>query len=190
MKPKRKKPWETKLIEKIIDVINYYFPGEEKIALEKFKKEKSEEISLMPSKMDFARGFQAWFLLDYLIKDEFTPMEFISANPEKYFTKKEIKMINKFINNERGFYEILDITNNKKDYILKNVMNKKVINVKTIDFPAKLKAGEFIYAVPVEKLGGNYFFYGNVASYSKEEGQKVMDYLIKESDKINKEDKK
>jgi len=177
---KKKKPWETKLIEKIQDVINYYFPKATAEALSKFKKEKEEEIPLMRTKVDFARGFQAWFLLKYLIEGKFTPMEFISGNPAGYFTKKELQMVGNFLDNKKGLYEIISISKNKKDYIIKNVVNNDVTPVKTINFPAKLSVKEYIYAIPVKRLDGNYFFYGNVACYSRENGEHIKKVFLEE----------
>lgn len=177
---KKKKPWETKLIEKIQDVINYYFPKATAEALSKFKKEKEEEIPLMRTKVDFARGFQAWFLLKYLIEGKFTPMEFISGNPAGYFTKKELQMVGNFLDNKKGLYEIISISKNKKDYIIKNVVNNDVTTVKTINFPAKLSVKEYIYAIPVKRLDGNYFFYGNVACYSRENGEHIKKVFLEE----------
>jgi len=177
---KKKKPWETKLIEKIQDVINYYFPKATAEALSKFKKEKEEEIPLMRTKVDFARGFQAWFLLKYLIEGKFTPMEFISGNPAGYFTKKELQMVGNFLDNKKGLYEIISISKNKKDYIIKNVVNNDVTTVKTINFPAKLSVKEYIYAIPVKRLDGNYFFYGNVACYSRKNGEHIKKVFLEE----------
>ncbi|MFH1376060.1 MAG: hypothetical protein ABIH25_00320 [Candidatus Woesearchaeota archaeon] len=168
MKKKRQKPWETKLIEKIIDVTGYCFPGAEEEALKQFNKVKAKEISVMRTKVDFDRGFQTWFLLKYLIEEKFTPMEVISGNPSNYFTKRELQMVDNFLNNKEGFYEIISISRDKKDFTIKNVMNSEIISVKTIDFPNKLSKGEHIYTIPVQKLDGNYFFYGNVTCYSKE----------------------
>lgn len=177
-------PWETKLIEKIEDVINSCFPKIREIALKQFKKEKADEISLIQTKQDFHRGFQAWFLLTYLIEGKFTPMEFISGNPVNYFTKKELQMVDKFINNKKGLYEIINISKNKKDFFLKNVANNETILVKTIDFPSKLKKGEYIYAIPVRKLDNNYFFYGNVISYSKENGEGIKKIFLEKLGKM------
>ncbi|MBI2106073.1 hypothetical protein HYT56_04520 [Candidatus Woesearchaeota archaeon] len=188
MKKKRQKPWETELIEKIKDVINSCFPEAEEKALKQFKKEKAEEIPLMQSKVDFVRGFQGWFLLKYLIKGKFTPMEFISGNPADYFTKRELHMVDNFLNNEESFYEIVSISEDKKDFTIKNIANSKIILVKTINFPAKLKAGEYISAIPVQKLDGDYFFYGNVACYSKENGNSIKKIFLEEWKKAQREE--
>ena len=178
-----KKPWETKLIEKIEDVIDSCFPKDSKKALIEFKKEKAEEIALMEYKIDFARGFQAWFFLKYLIKGKFTPMEFITGNSVGYFTKKELQMVENFLNNQESLYEIISISKNKRDYEIRNVVNNKIIRVKTIDFPAKLSIGDYIYATPIKKLDNNYFFYGNVACYSKEKGKHIEQIFLKEWEK-------
>jgi len=177
-KIQNKTPWETKLIEKIYDVINYSFPKIEKKALDQFKRENAKEISLIKTNRDFYRGFQAWFLLEYLIEDKFTPMEFILGNPASYFNKSELKMITNFLDDKKGWYELVHISKNNKDFTIKNIINSKIIIVKTIDFPAKLKKGEYIYARPVQKLKGGYFFYGNLFCYSKEEGENIKMALL------------
>ena len=48
-----------------------------------------------------------------------------------------------------------------------------------IDFPAKLNIGDFISATIVQKSQRYYFFYGNVATYSKKEGQGMKDFIWK-----------
>ena len=181
---KRQKPWETELIDKIGDVINSCFPKEKGNALKKFKEEKAQEIPLMRTKIDFVRGFQAWFFLKYTIEGKITPMEFISGNPANYFTKRELKMVDNFLNNKEGFYEIISISKDKKDYTIKRIDKNKAINVKTIDFPAELKIVEYIHAIPVENLDCDYFFYGNVACYSKENGEAIKKTFLKEWKKL------
>ena len=56
--------------------------------------------------------------------------------------------------------------------------------IKTIDFPAKLNMGDLISATIVQKLEGDYFFYGNVATYSKKEGQRMKNFMLKEIGKL------
>ncbi len=174
------RPLEVALMEKISLLIDISFPDEEEKALEKFKKEKKKEIEMMRSEIDFNRGFQAWFLLEYRLTDGNIPMEFVFSKADKLFSKKELKMIKNFLARVQSLFEIKKISKNKKNYAIEDVLYNKLYIVKTIDFPAVLKEGDFIAATIIQKLEEHYFFYGNVASYSRKQGLKMKNFMIKE----------
>lgn len=190
--PPEMTPWETALINKISLFTELSFPDEEEKALKKYEKDCSEEIKVIDSKIDFARGFHAWFLLEYRLPNGKTPMEFIYSREDlpKLFSKREIKMITNFLAFKQSLFEVKKISKNKKDFKLENVIDNKEHFVETIDFPAKLKIGEFIVACIVEKLNKKCFFYGNVACYGKKEGLKIKEEIIKLAEKANKEGKR
>ena len=172
-------PWEVKLIGKVSFHTSLGFENEEEKAVEKFAEENKNKLKLIKSEKDFNRGFQAWFNLEYRLPNGLTPMEWAFSN-DKMFEKKELEMIKNFLDHKNSLFEVIKISDNKKDYTLKNIMDSKEYYVETIDFPAVLKIGDFLNAVLVEKLGGNYFFYGNVMSYSKKEGEKMKRIFLEE----------
>ena len=174
------------LIEKISILAGISFPDEDEKAFEKFQEENKKEIEIMQSEIDFNRAFQAWFLLEYRLPNGKTPMEFVFSRRDldKLFSKKEISMIGNLLAHIQSLFEIKKISKNKKNYTIENVLDNKSYIIKTIDFPAKLNMGDLISATIVQKLEGDYFFYGNVATYSKKEGQRMKNFMLKEIGKL------
>ena len=78
---------------------------------------------------------------------------------------------------------------NGKEILLEDAVSGRRYLVKTIDFPDVLENGEFVKAILVKKLEGDYFFYGNVLTYARAEGLKMKEYLLKNIGKIKKRQK-
>ncbi|MDP4039275.1 MAG: hypothetical protein Q8P57_01735 [Candidatus Pacearchaeota archaeon] len=181
-KKEGEKPLEVKLIEKVCLLILGMFPEEEEKAYEKYILENKNKLDKMKSDIDFERGFQEWFLLEYRLPNGVTPME-LAFSQSKLFNKKEMSMIGNFLVNVNSLFEVKKISENRKDYVLENTMDNQEYIVETIDFPDILKEGDFINSILVKKNLGNFFFYGNVATYSEKEGQKMKDFILKELNK-------
>ncbi|MBI2671796.1 hypothetical protein HYX16_02585, partial [Candidatus Woesearchaeota archaeon] len=80
--------------------------------------------------------------------------------------------------------EIKYISRNRKDYLIQNVLDDRKYLVKTIDFPSKLIIGDFISALIIKKLDDNYFFYGLVISFSRENGLKIKKDFLKKYEEL------
>jgi hypothetical protein len=79
-----------------------------------------------------------------------------------------------------SFFEVKGISNNRKDFLLSNVTTNNEFLVKTLDLKGpKIKVGDFFTARIVKKLDGEYFFYGLMNSYDKDEGLKIKNDILK-----------
>lgn len=171
-KPKR--PKEVIAIDKVLGMINYLFPREIKKAEKAY--EKTQEGEWAKGREEYDRGLNAYFVLKHIIKGA-TPIEYANSFPLSYFSQEDRKVIKNFLNFNESLFEVKAISGNRKDYSIEDIDGKAYL-VKTIDFPDVLKEGEFIRAILIKNLAGDYFFYGNVLSYSREEGPKVKDALL------------
>jgi len=181
-------PWESNLINKIFLLVDTGFHDEEEKAIESFNIAYKNEIEIMSSEADINRSFQAWYLLKYQLLNGKTPIEFVFSRGdlEKLFSKKERDMIGNFLGYIESLFEIKKISENKKNFTIENVLDNKEYVIKTIDFPEVLKEGDFIRIIIVKKIEGYYFFFGNVATFSKKEGEKMKKSILKEMNKLKK----
>lgn len=176
------KPKEIILVDKVVDMINNVFPQELKRAVKVYQKE--PEAKNCKRDIDFSRGFLSWFLLKRTVQGGITPMELAYSFPLDYFTAEERKIIKNFLNFRESVFEIINISDNKKDYLLQDVLTNKEFLIKTIDFDSVLSGGDFVIATVVSKIEGDYFFYGNVGAYSREVGLKVKKSLIEANKRV------
>lgn len=173
--------WEVKVIDKVRAFTDKAFPDEKKRAIAIFKKKHRDEIINASSPKDVAIFFFYHFLLEHKLPNGMTQMAFALSKGKNFFTEKEKAMIYNFICSENSFFEVKNISKNKKDYLLLNIIDNKEYLVKTIDFRGKLNISDFIVARIVKKLNGDYFFCGPSNSYDKEEGQKMKDDILKKT---------
>jgi len=188
-----KKAWESELIGKIRSMMDHLYPNIEKELREVYIHENEHAMKIIKRKVDFRLGFHAWFLLKHEFPSGASAMEMANSFPMDYFNKKEKKMIKNFLDYKESLFEILKISEDKKDYTIKDLSDKKVYFVKTIDLPAGFKEKDFVQAIIVKNIGGNYFFYGTLMSFDiwdkREFVKEILDELKIES-KMRKEREK
>ena len=192
-KTKIKKAWEAELIGKIRSMIEHMYPGSEEELREVYVYENEDKMKITKRKSDFRLGFHAWFLLKHEFPSGATAMEMTNSLPMDYFNEKEKKMIKNFLNYKESLFEILKISNDKKDYTIKDLADKKVYVVKTIDLPEGFKEKEFIQVIIVKNMEGNHFFYGTVMSFDIWNKKEFVNEILNEfkiENKIRKEREK
>ena len=179
------KPFEVSLIEKILTLVSLYFKDEVARAFGKYKLFYSDKNKKL-SKLDLSRDFQAWFLLEHKLPNGKTPVEFVFCREDidKLFSKKEKNMIGNFLAFKKTLFEIKYISRNRKDYLIQDVLDDRKYLVKTIDFPSKLIIGDFINALIIKRLDDNYFFYGLVTSFSRENGLEIKKDFLKKYEEL------
>ncbi|MBS3114104.1 hypothetical protein J4448_03305 [Candidatus Woesearchaeota archaeon] len=182
---KAKKQEEVIVIEKVFDFITHTFPKDLKKAAKEFKK--SVEAQAANDERDYTRGLMSYFLLERKINLGLTPMELAQSFPLDFFTKQDRKIINNFVDHTTSIFDVK--RKNGKEILLEDAVSGRRYLVKTIDFPDVLENGEFVKAILVKKLEGDYFFYGNVLTYARAEGLKMKEYLLKNIGKIKKRQK-
>ncbi len=182
---KIKKQEEVVVIEKVFDFITHTFPKDLKKAAKEFKK--SVEAQVANDKRDYTRGLMSYFLLERKTNLELTPMELAQSFPLDFFTKQDKEIINNFVDHISSIFEVK--RKDGKEILLEDAVSGRVYLVKTIDFPDVLENGEFVKTILVKKLEGDYFFYGNVLTYTRAEGLKMKEYLLKNIGKIKKKHK-
>jgi len=186
---KPKKALETELIGKIRGIIDYLHPGIEDEMREFYIQKNQDAMKIIKRKADFRLGFHSWFLLKFEFPSGATAMEMADSFPMDYFNTKEKKMIKNFLGYKESLFEILKISEEKKDYMLKDLSDSKIYLIKTIDLPAKLKEKEIIQAIIVRNLNNEYFFYGLITSFdifNKKEFIKEILWMIKIKEEIRK----
>ena len=177
---------EAKVIGKVLQFINSMFPKELKKANKEYQN--TQEAKMTTDKALYYRGFLSYFLIQRMINGA-TPMEYAYSLPLNYFSNVEKTIIQRFINHTESLFEIKLISKNRKNFLIIDVTNNKKYSVITLDFPDILKEHDIIRALIVKKTKQDYFFYGNVWSYNKQEALKTkMPILleIKEKRKIPK----
>ncbi|MEK6893049.1 MAG: hypothetical protein AABX07_02505 [Nanoarchaeota archaeon] len=181
---------ESEMISKVRGMIDYLYPKIEEEAREIFVRENEYAMKVIKRKVDFRLAFHAWFLLKYEFPSEATAMEMADSFPMDLFNKDEKKMIKKFLNYKESLFEILDISEDKRDYKIKDLLDKKIYLIKTIDLPAKFLKNQLIKAMIIKNLEEDYFFYGAVQSFNitdKKEFIKEMRNVIRLENKFRKE---
>ena len=93
-------------------------------------------------------------------------------------------MIGNFLAFKKTLFEIKYISRNRKDYLIQDVLDDRKYLVKTIDFPSKLIIGDFINALIIKRLDDNYFFYGLVTSFSRENGLEIKKDFLKKYEEL------
>ena len=111
-------------------------------------------------------------------------MELAYSFPLDFFTNKDREIIRNFIEHKTSLFEFK--SKDGKDILLEDSVSGKMFLVKTIDFPDVLENGDFLKATLVKKIDGDYFFYGNVSTYAKEDGLKMNNFILQNIDKIKK----
>ena len=183
---------EAEMIGKVRGMMDYLYPGIEEKTREIYVHENEDVIKVIKRKVDFRLGFHAWFLLKYEFPNEATAMEMADSFPMDFFTKDEKKMIKNFLNYKESLFKIIKISNDKRDYTIKDMLTSKLYLVKTLDMPAKFKEKDLIKAMIIKNLENDYFFYGGVASFNvsdKKEFIKEMLEIVKIENIIQKERK-
>lgn len=171
------KQLEVEVINKVVDFVMHMHPDETKRALKEY--DSSQEAKITKDDRSYQRGFLSWFLLQKRLRNEITPIELAYLFPLDYFTKKEKLIIKNFMNSINSLFQVKDISGNKKDFILVNMWDRKKYKVKTIDFPDILKKKDYIRALIVKKVEGDYFFYGNVWTYEENDALSIKEEFIK-----------
>lgn len=187
---KNKKALEAELIGKVRSMMDYLYPGIEEDLREDYIHENQHVFKAVKRKVDFRLGFHAWFLLKHEFPSSATAMELAYSFPMDYFNETEKKMIKNFLRYKESLFEIIKISDNHKDYTIKDLSDKKVYLVKTIDLPDGFKEKNIIQAIIIRNLKGDYFFYGTVISfdvYNRKEFVKEILNEIKIEEKIRKE---
>ena len=162
---KRKKAWESELIGKIRGMIEHLYPGIENEMRELYIQKNQNAMKLIKSGADFRLAFHSWFLLKFEFPSGTTAIEMADSFPMKYFNEKEKKMIMNFLRYKESLFEIINISENKKDYTLRDLSDNKEYAIRTIDLPAGFKEKEIVQAIIVKNLKKEYFFYGLVTSF-------------------------
>jgi len=183
---------EAEMIGKVRGMMDYLYPGIEEKTREIYVHENEDVIKVIKRKVDFRLGFHSWFLLKYEFPNEATAMEMADSFPMDFFTKDEKKMIKNFLNYKESLFKIIKISNDKRDYTIKDMLTSKLYLVKTLDMPAKFKEKDLIKTTIIKNLENDYFFYGGVKSFKvsdKEEFIKEMLEIVKIENIIQKERK-
>ncbi len=171
---------EIEMISKVRSMIEYMYPRIEEEAREIFIHENEEVMKIIKRKADFRWAFQAWFLLKYEFPSEATGMEMADAFPMKFFTKNEKKAIKNFLDYKESLFEILKISEDKRDYKIKDLLDKRTYLIKTFDLPAKFSGGQLIKTMIIKNLREDYFFYGGVKSYLVKNKARFIREMLKE----------
>ncbi len=159
-KKKINKAPEAKMIGKVRGMINHLYPGIEEKSREIFIHNHEYAMNVIKRKVDFRLAFHAWFLLKYEFPSKATAMEMADSFPMDFFSKDEKKMIKNFLNYKESLFEILEISEDNRDYTIKDFLDKRRYLIKTLDLPAKFSKGELIKATIIKNIEGNYFFMG------------------------------
>lgn len=179
-KKRLNKALETKMIGKVRGMIDHLYPAIEKKAREIFVHKNEDAMKIIRRKLDFRLAFHAWFLLKYEFPSGATAMEMADSFPMDFFTKQDKKMIKNFLNYRESLFEILEISNDKRNYTIRDLLDKKIYVIKTLDLPAKFLEGQLIRAIIIKNLEGDCFFYGAVQSYNITDKRKFIKEMLDE----------
>jgi len=156
---------EAKMIGKVRGMIDHLYPGIEEKAREIFIHEHESAMKIIRRKVDFRLAFHAWFLLKYEFSSRATAMEMADSFPMDFFNKDDKKMIKNFLNYKESLFEILEISEDKKNYTIRDLLDNNFYLIKTFDLPARFSKEDLIKAIIIKNLDGDYFFYGAVQAY-------------------------
>jgi hypothetical protein len=107
-------------------------------------------------------------------------MEMADSFPMNFFNNNEKKMIKNFLNYKESLFEIIKISNDDRDYLVKDLLDKKEYLVKTFDLPPKFREKQLINAIIIKNIKGDYFFYGGVMSFSFDNKKMFIKEFLKE----------
>ena len=184
---------EAMMISKVRGMIDYMYPKIEEKAREIFVHQNEMAMRIIKRKVDFRLAFHAWFLLKYEFPSEATAMEMADSFPMDFFNKKDKKMIKNFLNYKESLFEILKISEDNRKYTIRDILDKHIYLIKTLDLPARFSKGQLVKSIIIKNLGGDYFFYGAVQSFSFEDKSKFIREMLNEirlENAINRERKK
>ena len=175
-----KKGEEAEFLGKIRSMIDYFYPGIEEEMRKSFILKNKNALRNIKRDVDFRLWFHAWFLLKYEFPSGATAMEMADSFPLDYLTKKEKKMVKNFLSYKESLFEIIKISEDKKEYFLKDLSDNKEHNIKTIDLPPSLKEKEIIQAIIIKNMKNDYFFYGIITSFDITNRKEFVKALLKE----------
>ena len=170
---------EAEMISKVRGMIDFMYPKIEEKAKEIFVHENEDAIKIIKRKVDFRLAFHAWFLLKYEFPSEATAMEMADSFPIDFFNKKDKKMIKNFLNYKESLFEILKISKDNRKYTIKDMLDKHIYLIKTLDLPARFSKGQLIKAMIIINLDGDYFFYGAVQSFNFKNRDKFIREMLR-----------
>ena len=171
---------EAEMISKVRGMMDYMYPKIEEKAREIFVHENEEAMKIIKRKVDFRLAFHAWFLLKYEFPSEATAMEMADSFPMTFFNKDEKKMIKNFLNYKESLFEILKISEDNRNYTIKDLLGENIYLIKTLDLPARFSEGDLVKAMIIKNLEKNYFFYGAVQSFNIKNKSKFIKEMLKE----------
>jgi len=161
----KRKEFNSRLFEKILDFIEHFYPDIYGKAREEYINEDKERFKLIKDKKNFDEEYNCWFLLKNILPNGTNVIKMADSFPENYFDKKEKQMLNNLLNYEESLFEIIEISKDNKIYKIKDLFENKLIKVKTFDLPLRFNVGDLIKAIIVIDLEKNYFFFGTITSF-------------------------
>src|SRR3989344_6552347 len=135
---------EAEMISKVRGMMDYMYPKIEERARKIFVHENEEAMKIIKRKVDFRLAFHAWFLLKYEFPSEATAMEMADSFPMTFFNKDEKKMIKNFLHYKESLFEILEISEDNRNYKIKDLLDKQSYIIKTLDLPARFLKAQLI----------------------------------------------
>ena len=177
---KQTKAPEAELISKIRGMIDHLYPGIEEEMREVFVHENEDAMKIITRKVDFRLDFHAWFLLKFEFPSNATAMEMAKSFPMDFFNEEDKKIIKNFLNYKESLFEILKISLDHRDYLIRNLADKRKYLIKTLDLPARFKERDLIQAIIVKNLEDEYFFYGGVKSFTISNTKEFIKEILNE----------
>ena len=157
---------ESRMVGKVLSMIDHLYPTIENEARRIFIDENKEAMKIIKRKFDFRLAFHAWFILKFEFPSGATGMEMADSFPMDFFNKDEKIMIKNFLNYKESLFKILKISRNKRDYKIKDLIDKRIYLIKTLDFPAEFLERQLIKSAIIKNIEGDYFFYGSVQLFN------------------------
>lgn len=168
---------ESMAVGAVHDFINKLFPEDFESAVEEFSK--VEHPEWVSSELHIDREFQTWYMLKHKVSGIAAPIEMASTYPFEYFTEEEKNIIDNFFQWRESFFEIKNIQNNKRDYLVLDLTNGQEYTIETIKLDKPLKVGDVLCSIIIRKLNGNFFFYGNIGIYKSESAKEIKKEIKK-----------
>ena len=180
IKTKKRKEFNNKLFEKILDFIEYFYPDIYETSREDYIHEDEERFKILKDKQNFREDYNSWFLLKNILPNGTNVIKMALSFPEDYFNNEEKQMLQNLLNYKESLFEIIEISKDGKIYIIKDLLDEKIINVKTFDLPVRFNEKDLIKAIIVKDLSGDYFFLGAITSFDiKNKKEFIEEILLK-----------
>jgi len=175
---KNRKKANGEFFDKVVDFIEHFYPGVYDGSREDYVHADEDRFKLFESRQRSDEDYNAWFLLKHVLANGTNVVKTILSFPDDYFDEGEKQMLQNLFDYRESLFEIVEILEDGRVYVIRDLGNDEVVSVRTFDLDAGFVDGDLIKAIIVKDWDGEYFFLGGIMSFKVEDRDSFVGLML------------